>query len=67
MFVKTLESLEDVKAFIADNDIAIIGFFKDGPSEASSPDGMDDYPFSKTEIDAVAEEYTSSILGIANG
>ena len=56
---KTLESLEDVKAFIADNDIAIIGFFKDGPSEAfiAAADGMDDYPFAITTVDAVAEEY----------
>jgi len=56
---KTLESLEDVKAFIADNDIAIIGFFKDGPSEAflAAADGMDDYPFAITTVEAVAEEY----------
>jgi len=52
---KTLEDDEAVKAFIGENDIAVIGYFKDVESDAakaflSAADGLDDYPFAITKI-----------------
>lgn len=59
---KTLETVEAAKAFVEENSIAIIGFFKDGASEAAkaflaTADSMDDYPFAVTADEAVFAEY----------
>ena len=59
---KTLDSVEAAKAFVEENAIAIIGFFKDGSSEAAkaflaTADSMDDYPFAVTAEEAVFAEY----------
>ena len=58
---KTLETAEDLKKFTEDNDIAIVGFYKDsGSAEAkvflSTADNMDDYPFAIVADEAVAKE-----------
>jgi len=59
---KTLDSVDAAKAFVEDNDIAVVGFFKDGASEAAkaflaTADSLDDYPFGMTADDAVFSEY----------
>ena len=59
---KTLETVEAAKAFVEENSIAIIGFFKDGASDAAkaflaTADSMDDYPFAVTAEEAVFAEY----------
>ena len=59
---KTLDTVEAAKAFVEENSIAIIGFFKDGSSDAAkaflvTADSMDDYPFAVTAEDAVFAEY----------
>merc|ERR1712241_1396837 len=59
---KTLESVDAAKAFIEENAIAVIGFFKDGASDAAkaflaTADSMDDYPFAVTADEAVFAEY----------
>jgi len=67
---KTLENVEDAKAFIADNDIAVIGFFKDIESADAkaflgAAGTMDDYPFAITSETAALEEYKVEASGIA--
>ena len=47
---KSLDSVDAAKAFVEDNDIAVVGFFKDGASDAAkaflaTADSLDDYPF----------------------
>jgi len=59
---KTLADVEAAKAFISDNDVAIIGFFKDVESDAakaflSAAGGLDDYPFGISSEAAVIDEY----------
>merc|ERR1712241_1426242 len=59
---KSLDSVDAAKAFVDDNDIAVVGFFKDGASEAAkaflaTADSLDDYPFGMTADDAVFSEY----------
>merc|ERR1712002_1180850 len=59
---KTLEKVEDAKAFIEANDIAIVGFFKDLESSdakafLAAAGNMDDYPFAISSEAAVLEEY----------
>lgn len=59
---KALETVEAAKAFIEDNKIAVIGFFKDATSAAakqflSVASNMDDYPFGIVSEDAVTAEY----------
>jgi len=66
---KTLESGDDAKAFIADNDIAVIGFFKDLESADAkafldAAGSMDDYPFAISSEAAVLEEYKVEASGI---
>ena len=58
--IKTLENIEDTKAFIEANKIAIIGFFKDAESVAAKTFidaalNMDDYPFGLASSAAVLE------------
>merc|ERR1719420_1268995 len=58
---KTLETAEELKKFTEDNDIAIVGFYKESSSaEAkvflSTADNMDDYPFAIVADQAVAKE-----------
>lgn len=59
---KSLDSVDAAKAFVDDNDIAVVGFFKDAASEAAkaflaTADSLDDYPFGMTADDAVFSEY----------
>jgi len=59
---KTLDTAEAAKSFVEENEIAIIGFFKDGDSDAAkaflaTADGMDDYPFAITAVEEVFAEY----------
>jgi len=59
---KTLDTVDAAKAFIEDNKIAVIGFFKDAASAAakeflSVAGTMDDYPFGLVSDDAVFAEY----------
>jgi len=60
---KDIDSVETAKAFIEDNDVAVIGFFKDVESDAakaflSVAGSMDDHPFGIASDDAVFAEYT---------
>jgi len=59
---KTLDTVDAAKAFIEENKIAVIGFFKDAASAAakeflSVAGTMDDYPFGLVSDDAVFAEY----------
>jgi len=59
---RTLADVEAAKAFIAENDVAIIGFFKDVESDAAkaflgAAGGLDDYPFGISSEAAVIDEY----------
>jgi len=58
---KTLETAEELKKFTEDNDIAVVGFYKEtGSAEAkvflATADNMDDYPFAIVADEAVAKE-----------
>jgi len=60
---KTLDTVEAAKAFVEDNEIAVIGFFKDVESEAAkeylnAAGGMDDVPFGISSVAEVAAEYS---------
>merc|ERR1719369_2215563 len=62
---KTLATVDDAKAFIADNDIAIIGFFDSVDSDGakaflSAAGSMDDFPFGITTEAAVLAEYKAA-------
>jgi protein disulfide-isomerase A1 len=66
---KTLEDVEGAKAFIADNEIAIVGFFKDIESADAkaflgAAGSMDDYPFAITSVAAVFEEFKVADSGV---
>jgi len=66
---KTLENVEAAKAFIAENEIAIIGFFKDlesadAKSFLAAASTMDDYPFGIASEATVFEEYKVAASGI---
>jgi len=66
---KTLENVEASKAYIAENDIAIVGFFKDLESAdakayLAAAGNMDDYPFAVTSEAAVFEEYKVDASGV---
>ena len=58
---KTVTSSDDLKKFTEDNDIAVVGFFKDADSEAAKvylavADKMDDYPFALVSDDSLFTE-----------
>merc|ERR1712241_1041536 len=62
---KTLATVDEAKAFVADNDIAVIGFFDSLDSEGakaflSAASNMDDYPFGITTEAAVLAEYKAA-------
>jgi len=62
---KTLATVDEAKAFVADNDIAIIGFFDsvdtDGAKAFLAAAGnMDDFPFAITSEAAVLAEYKAA-------
>ncbi|KAK2584930.1 hypothetical protein KPH14_002525 [Odynerus spinipes] len=59
---KELNSVEEAKAFVDENKIAIIGFFKDQESEAAKAflevaSSDDEYAFGITKADEVLKEY----------
>jgi len=67
---KTLDSVDAAKAFIEDNEIAVIGFFKDAESAGakeflSAAGGMDDHPFGITSDDAIFAEYSVEGEGVS--
>jgi len=58
---KSLTTSEDLKAFIDDNEIAVVGFFKDAASDDAKvfltvADTMDDYPFAIVSDEALFTE-----------
>jgi len=60
---KTLETVDAAKAFVEENDIAVIGFFKDVESAEAKEflnvaGALDDYPFAITSDEAVKAEYS---------
>jgi len=66
---KTLANVDEAKAFIESNDVAVVGFFKDlDASDAKAFLGvagnMDDYPFAIASEAAVFEEYKVEGSGI---
>jgi len=62
---KTLATVDEAKAFVADNDIAVIGFFDSVDSDGAkaflaAAGNMDDYPFGIATEAAVLAEYKAS-------
>merc|ERR1712117_944256 len=62
---KTLATVDEAKAFVADNDIAIIGFFDSVESDGAkaflaAAGNMDDFPFATTSEAAVLAEYMAA-------
>jgi len=62
---KTLATVEEAKAFVAENDIAVIGFFDTVDSDGAkaflaAAGNMDDYPFGITTEAAVLAEYKAA-------
>jgi len=62
---KTLATVDEAKAFVADNDIAIIGFFDSVDSDGAkaflaAAGNMDDFPFAITSEAAVLAEYKAA-------
>jgi len=62
---KTLATVDEAKAFVADNDIAVIGFFDSVDSDGAkaflaAAGNMDDYPFAITTEAAVLAEYKAA-------
>jgi len=60
---KTLDTVDAAKAFVEDNEIAVIGFFKDVESAAAkeyltAAGGMDDVPFGISSVAEVVAEYS---------
>ena len=58
---KTITAADDMKKFIEDNEIAIVGFFKDAESADAKTflavaDKMDDYPFAMTSDEAIFKD-----------
>jgi len=62
---KTLATVDEAKAFVADNDIAVIGFFDSVDSDGAkaflaAAGNMDDYPFGIATEAAVLAEYKAA-------
>jgi len=62
---KTLATVDEAKAFVAENDIAVIGFFESADSDGAkaflaAAGNMDDYPFGITTEAAVLAEYKAA-------
>jgi len=60
---KSLDSVDAAKAFIADNDVVVVGFFKDAESAdaktfLSVAGGMDEFPFGIVSDASVFSEYS---------
>jgi protein disulfide-isomerase A1 len=60
-----LATVEEAKAFVADNKLAVVGFFADQESDAAkafkeTAGGLDDYKFGITSDEAVRKEYDVS-------
>jgi len=58
---KTITAADDMKKFIEDNEIAVVGFFKDTESADAKTflavaDKMDDYPFAITSDEAIFKD-----------
>merc|ERR1712032_516794 len=69
---KTLATVDEAKAFVADNDIAVIGFFDSVDSDGAkaflaAAGNMDDYPFGiATEAAVLAEYKTAGVVIFKN-
>jgi len=62
---KTLASLEEAKAFVAETDVAVIGFFSDPESDEAkafmaAASNLDDFPFAITSDAAVLADYKAA-------
>uniref|UniRef100_A0A669EI38 protein disulfide-isomerase n=1 Tax=Oreochromis niloticus TaxID=8128 RepID=A0A669EI38_ORENI len=63
--VATLNEVTDAESLIADNEVAVIGFFKDAESAGAqayekAAQAIDDIPFAKTSNDAVYSKFEVS-------
>jgi len=66
---KAIDSVDAAKAFAEENEVAVIGFFKDAETDAAkaflaAAGTMDDYPFGITGDDAVFAEYSVEGEGV---
>merc|ERR1712079_811619 len=66
---KTLATAEESKAFIEENEIAVVGFFKDAASADAKvflavADKMDDYPFAIVSDEALFTEHDVKADGV---
>ncbi|XP_017292352.1 protein disulfide-isomerase [Kryptolebias marmoratus] len=67
--VATLSEVTEAESLIADNEVAIIGFFKDAESDGAktlekAAEAVDDIPFAMTSSDAVYSKFEVSKDGI---
>ncbi|XP_061581073.1 protein disulfide-isomerase [Cololabis saira] len=67
--VATLAEVSEAESLIADNEVAVIGFFKDASSEGAkayekAAEATDDIPFAMTSSDAVFSKFEVSKDGI---
>uniref|UniRef100_A0A3Q4HPW5 Protein disulfide-isomerase n=1 Tax=Neolamprologus brichardi TaxID=32507 RepID=A0A3Q4HPW5_NEOBR len=67
--VATLNEVTDAESLIADNEVAVIGFFKDAESAGAqayekAAQAIDDIPFAKTSNDAVYSKFEVSKDGV---
>uniref|UniRef100_A0A3Q1E912 Protein disulfide-isomerase n=1 Tax=Acanthochromis polyacanthus TaxID=80966 RepID=A0A3Q1E912_9TELE len=63
--VATLDEVTEAESLIADNEVAVIGFFKDASSEGAkayekAAEAIDDIPFAMTSNDAVYSKFEVS-------
>uniref|UniRef100_A0AAX7SJW1 protein disulfide-isomerase n=1 Tax=Astatotilapia calliptera TaxID=8154 RepID=A0AAX7SJW1_ASTCA len=63
--VATLNEVTDAESLIADNEVAVIGFFKDAESAGAqayekAAQAIDDIPFAKTSSDAIYSKFEVS-------
>jgi len=62
---QTLATVDEAKAFVADNEIAVIGFFSDAESAdakafLAAASNLDDFPFAVTSEASVLEDYKAT-------